>query len=128
MAGNDFLGGTTGMTVLNDATGVVTPIQVEIRKKCYESKTEADIIALTDYVTNMLQGYIAGSLTPNIQSWSRERIPAVGQLFASVADFSSFAVTNVINPFAPKDAKYYPDVSRLFCDRTFVLLLYQFSF
>jgi len=109
LAGNGFLGGTSGMTVLNDATGVVTPIQVEIRKKCYESKTEEDLIALTDYVTNMLQGYIAGSLTQNIQSWSRERIPAVGQLFDSVVDFSSFAVTNVINPFAPKDAKYYPD-------------------
>jgi len=108
---DDFLGGTLGNTVVRDATGAVTPIQVEIRKKCYESKSDEDIARLTTYITTLLEGYInpPGTLTENIQSWSRDRIPAVGQLFDSVAVPESFTVIEVINPFSSKDSKYYPD-------------------
>ena len=108
--GGSFLGDTLGKTIVEDAWGVVTPVTFEIRKKCYESKTDADIIMLTDYITKMLQGFInPGSLTAEIQSWSRERVPQVGQLFNSVAVPSSFVVTDIINPFAREDNKYYPD-------------------
>ena len=111
---DDFLGGTLGNTVVRDAIGAVTPIQVEIRKKCYESKSDEDIARLTTYISTLLEGYInpPGTLTENIQSWSRDRIPAVGQLFDSVVVPESFTVIDVINPFAAKDSKYYPDVSR----------------
>lgn len=105
-----FLGGTLGQTVVQDATGLVTPIGVEIRKKCYESKTDEDIIMLTNMITNLLKGIInTGILTVNIQGWARDRIPAVGQLFDSVVIPESFAVGEVLNPFAPQGAKYYPD-------------------
>lgn len=105
-----FLGSTSGKTVVNDATNVITPITVEIRKKCYETKTPDEIAALTDYITTVLTRSInPGILTENIQGWARDRIPSVGQLFDSVVIPESFLITDVINPFAPKNAKYYPD-------------------
>lgn len=110
--GSDFLGGTLGKTVVEDASGAVTAVQVEIRKKCYHSKTDEDVVALTQYMTDLVKEYIdSGSLTVEIQSWARQRIPQVGQLFDSVVVPSSFAITNVINPLKGKVHKYYPDVS-----------------
>ena len=43
----------------------------------------------------------------------------VGQLFESEVIASTFSVADVINPFAKKDTKFYPDVS---CRCCFLLL------
>ena len=73
-----FLGGTLGKTVVEDATGVVTTVEVEIRKKSSDIKTDEDIAELTNYITAMLEGYInGGTLTEEIQAWARERVPQV---------------------------------------------------
>lgn len=134
MAGGDFLGGTLGKTVIKDSAGVTTSVEVEIRKKCYQSKTESEIAGLTNYITTMLEQYInpsptAPTLTENIQSWSRERVPPVGQLYYSEVIPESFSVENVINPFAADSNKppnkYYPDVSRCSCGRP-PFLTFQF--
>jgi len=111
LAGMDFLGGTQGKTVIEDATGVITPVTVEIRKKCFESKTDADIAKLTAYIVAILEDYMgSGQLSAEIQSWAKERVPQVPQLFDSEVLSNSFIVTDVVNPFSPKpNAKFYPD-------------------
>lgn len=111
LAGMDFLGGTQGKTAIEDATGVITPVTVEIRKKCFESKTDEDIAKLTAYIVAMLEEYMgSGELSAEIQNWAKERVPQVPQLFDSKILSDSFIVTDVVNPFeARPDAKFYPD-------------------
>lgn len=114
LAGKNFLGGTSGLTVVEDASGTVTPIQVEVRKKCYDSKTTEDMAELTDYVTNKLQVYLnGGQYTKEIQSWADQRVPQVGQLLYSEVLANSFVVTDVEfqASFVKPDSPWYPDVS-----------------
>lgn len=76
LAGQDFLGGTEdGFTIAEDATGVITPVEVEIRKKCYHSKTQEDIDMLSEQISTMMQNYIStGWLAVEMREWARERV------------------------------------------------------
>jgi len=111
LRGSDFLGGTDGSTVVEDATDAVTSVTFEIRKRCYDSKDEEAVEGLTSSIVSLLSGYInSGRLTQNIQRWANQRIPSVGQLLSAAVLSDSFLVVKVVSPFdSDNDAPFYPD-------------------
>ena len=111
LRGSDFLGGTDGYTVVEDATDAITSVTFEIRKRCYHSKDAEDVEGLTNDVLYLVSGYInSGRLTQNIQRWAYQRIPSVGQLLSAAVVSDSFLVVEVVSPFnLDDDAPFYPD-------------------
>ena len=59
--------------MVDNATGVFAPMEVEMIKKCYKSKPDDTIAVVTDYITSLLgQSINTGNFTDNIQSCEGE--------------------------------------------------------
>jgi hypothetical protein len=99
LVGQDFLGGTDGRNSAGDATGVVTTINVEVSKKCYESKTEEQFANLITFINSIFVNYFNGDFTDELQSWANERVPQVTQLFDAAVLASTYDVTGEHNPY-----------------------------
>jgi len=109
LAGESFLGGTDGKTVVKDATGVITSVHVEVRKKCQSSKDVEAFNNLIGMIRGIFVDYFNGSFTDELQTWSRLRIPQIPQLFDAEVLADTFVVTGSMNPYAAKaNAKFYP--------------------
>lgn len=113
LSGSSFLGGTDGRTKVEDPTGCVSPITVEVRKKCYDSKTEAEFDNLVAFITSIFTDYFAsGDFTTEVRQWAYQRVPMISQLFYAQVLADTFEMIDIINPYAPKEgALYYPDWS-----------------
>lgn len=100
LAGSGFTGDTDGTPVVEDATGAVSTVTVEVRINSDACQDSSCFNELYDQTVMDLREFIdTGTLTVEIGNWARKRVPPVEQLWEATVLVNSYQQVAVHNPY-----------------------------